>query len=96
MRAAARIPVGVSCLPCLGLVLALVACKAEAPVAPAAVPAPPPWVGADRDAHGCIGSAGYLWCAKEGACARPWELAKEKGFDLGPQGFERYCAGAAR
>jgi hypothetical protein len=49
-------------------------------------------VGGDRDAHGCIGSAGYLWCARENACARPWELAKTKGFDLKDDGFARYCA----
>ncbi len=32
-------------------------------------------VGADRDAHGCIGSAGYSWCEQIGSCERPWELA---------------------
>ena len=31
-------------------------------------------VGADRDAQGCIGSAGYQWCEKLQQCARPWEL----------------------
>ena len=30
-------------------------------------------VGADRDAHGCIGSAGYTWSEELGACIRPWE-----------------------
>jgi putative lipoprotein len=49
--------------------------------------------GADRDEHGCIRSAGYTWCAKEGKCARPWELAKEKGFPSTDEAFRAYCSG---
>lgn len=30
-------------------------------------------VGADRDEHGCIGSAGYVWSRVRQACVRPWE-----------------------
>lgn len=30
-------------------------------------------VGNDRDEHGCIGSAGYLWCGSLNKCIRPWE-----------------------
>jgi hypothetical protein len=30
-------------------------------------------VGGDRDVHGCIGSAGYLWCAAKQKCLRPFE-----------------------
>ncbi len=30
-------------------------------------------VGNDRDAHGCIGSAGYSWCEVKQKCLRPWE-----------------------
>lgn len=30
--------------------------------------------GADRDAHGCIGSAGYVWCEVLGNCVRLWEV----------------------
>lgn len=30
-------------------------------------------VGADRDAHGCIGSAGYVWSQTLEKCIRPWE-----------------------
>lgn len=30
-------------------------------------------VGADRDAHGCIGSAGYSWSSPLKKCIRPWE-----------------------
>ena len=48
-------------------------------------------VGADRDEHGCITSAGYLWCAKLHECVRPWELAKEKGLEPTPEAFENYC-----
>lgn len=60
-----------------------------------AVPTPPPMpvqrVGGDRDAHGCIGSAGYTWCARETACVRPWELAARKGLGQGAEAFSRYC-----
>lgn len=30
-------------------------------------------VGGDRDVHGCIGSAGYSWCAAKQKCLRVWE-----------------------
>jgi uncharacterized lipoprotein YbaY len=49
--------------------------------------------GADRDDHGCIGSAGYSWCAREAQCVRPWELAKEKGFASSEEAFRAFCAG---
>jgi len=49
--------------------------------------------GADRDDHGCIGSAGYSWCAREAKCVRPWELAKEKGFASTEEAFRAYCSG---
>ena len=48
-------------------------------------------VGADRDAHGCIPSAGYLWCELQQQCVRPWELTKVDD-DLTPeQNFEAQC-----
>lgn len=56
----------------------------------------PVLVGADRDAHGCIGSAGYSWCAREKACVRPWELTKEKGFENSAEGFGKYCSSTAQ
>ena len=34
---------------------------------------PAPIVGGDRDAHGCIGSAGYTWCEVKNKCLRTWE-----------------------
>jgi len=49
--------------------------------------------GSDRDEHGCIRSAGYSWCAIEGKCVRPWELAKEKGFASTEEAFRAYCSG---
>lgn len=30
-------------------------------------------LGGDRDEHGCIGSAGYSWCAAKQKCLRTWE-----------------------
>jgi uncharacterized lipoprotein YbaY len=56
-------------------------------------PPPASTPGADRDEHGCIGSAGYSWCAKEGKCVRPWELAKENGFPSTEEAFRAYCSG---
>jgi len=48
------------------------------PVEQAAQPAAPdqtapPLLGGDRDAHGCIGSAGYSWCEAKEKCLRVWE-----------------------
>jgi hypothetical protein len=34
-------------------------------------------VGSDKDKYGCIGSAGYQWCAKLEQCVRPWEVTKQ-------------------
>lgn len=52
-----------------------------------AIPAP----GSDADAHGCKASAGYRWCASTGSCVRPWELARERGFDNTPEALQRFC-----
>jgi len=30
-------------------------------------------IGGDKDAHGCIGSAGYTWCEVKNKCLRVWE-----------------------
>ncbi len=32
-----------------------------------------PLVGGDKDNYGCIGSAGYSWCAAKSKCLRTWE-----------------------
>lgn len=53
--------------------------------------AAPPVVGGDRDAHGCIGSAGYAWCERTQQCERPWELAKAQGFANSAPGYEQFC-----
>ena len=47
--------------------------------------------GADKDAHGCIGSAGFKWCAKTNKCERPWELAKEENFEKSAEAFDSFC-----
>ena len=71
-----------------------VAAPAASPsVSPAAVPVH--LVGADRDAHGCIGSAGYRWCARTARCERPWELAAAAAFANDAAAFAAYCDGAA-
>ncbi len=53
---------------------------------------PAAMLGSDRDGHGCIGSAGYSWCAREQRCARPWELAQARGFPVTDEAFRAYCA----
>ncbi len=53
----------------------------------------PRMVGADADEHGCIGSAGYRWCAKTGKCERPWELAGREKFENSEAAFRQYCSG---
>ncbi|MCT4617400.1 MAG: hypothetical protein N4A38_04280 [Candidatus Gracilibacteria bacterium] len=35
-------------------------------------------VGGDRDEHGCIGSAGYMWSEFKKECVRPWEQIAPK------------------
>ena len=69
----------------------LSACSGETSSEPGAQAQDASAVGSDRDAHGCITSAGYRWCAKENECKRPWELAEEKGLDATPEAFDDYC-----
>lgn len=47
--------------------------------------------GGDRDAHGCIASAGYSWCPRTQQCERPWELAEQHGFENTEKGYRQYC-----
>ncbi len=48
-------------------------------------------VGADKNEHRCIGSAGYKWCGTTKNCERPWELAKTKSFKNTPEAFKSFC-----
>lgn len=75
------------------LLLALAACAApqQPPVRGAAATAAPV-VGGDRDAHGCIGSAGYQWCERSQRCERPWELAQAQGLANTAEAIDAYCA----
>ncbi|WP_028499705.1 hypothetical protein [Microvirgula aerodenitrificans] len=50
-----------------------------------------PMPGSDRDSHGCIGSAGYAWCARTDRCERPWELARKQGLGADAAAFDRFC-----
>ena len=45
-----------------------------------------PIVGNDRDAHGCIPSAGYEWCEAAQSCIRPWEQNCTAGMNAGASG----------
>ncbi len=51
-------------------------------------------VGADRDEHGCIGSAGYTWSHALHQCVRLWEAGTR--FEAGQQSaFLIYSADSA-
>lgn len=78
-------------LPVL-LMLAVGGCAQPEP-APARDPTTAaPVVGGDRDAHGCIGSAGYQWCEHSQRCERPWELAQAQGLANTAEAINAYCA----
>jgi hypothetical protein len=65
--------------------------------ATAAVPAvQTPAPGSDRDPHGCIPSAGYVWCATTNQCERPWELANKHDFDNSEESFNKFCANPSK
>jgi hypothetical protein len=69
----------------------LIGCSDPGPDEPSTSEKHAPAVGSDRDAHGCIPSAGYRWCASTNQCERPWEIAKAKGFEPTAEAFEQYC-----
>jgi hypothetical protein len=69
----------------------LIGCSNSEPEKSAAADSDAATVGSDRDAHGCIPSAGYRWCATTNQCERLWELAKEKEFEPTAEAFEQYC-----
>ena len=83
-----------SVLACLWLAL-LASCASGGSVDGTAKPAETAAAGlpgADRDEHGCIGSAGYLWCAQLASCVRPWEVAEQEGIQNDAEHFENFCA----
>ncbi len=76
------------------LATALGACAGARATAPASPPKPP-MPGSDRDAHGCIPSAGYAWCARTQRCERPWELAREHDLENRAEAFDAFCSAQA-
>ncbi len=70
--------------------ITLAACSQESQETDQAMSMP----GSDVDAHGCRASAGYRWCEATQECERPWELAREKGFDETEEAFAEYCGEA--
>lgn len=45
----------------------------------------PPFLGNDKDEHGCIGSAGYSWSQSQQTCVKIWEYSAtddEKAYDF--------------
>ena len=49
------------------------------------------FVGANKDAKGCLTSGGYQYCSTTKRCERPWELAAHEGFENNEQAFESFC-----
>jgi hypothetical protein len=47
--------------------------KVEAPVVNNSIATTTPVIGGDKDEHGCLGPAGYSWCAVKNKCLRVWE-----------------------
>lgn len=43
--------------------------------------------GNDRDKHGCIGSAGYVWSAVKKDCVRLWEVGQRIDIDKESSAF---------
>ena len=68
----------------------LLGCQTQNKMPPSTTVAPA-IAGSDRDAHGCIGSAGYLWCTKLNQCVRPWELAPQPGINKSEDSFKSLC-----
>ncbi|VWC71562.1 putative lipoprotein [Burkholderia lata] len=80
----------------LACALALSACAAQSSApADASTQPPPAKPGSDRDAHGCIPSAGYSWCEATQQCEHPWELASQKGFANSAQAYNQFCRNGA-
>lgn len=64
------------------LILSLIACILLGALVIVFIPFAPsetaqPVVGADRDAHGCIASAGYTYSVVRAGCIRVWEAGTE-------------------
>lgn len=67
----------------LGVVGALLLKSHEIDLTPATVSVSPTdaLLGGDKDAHGCIPSAGYSWCEAKQKCLRAWEEKCETPSD---------------
>lgn len=50
-----------------------------------------PLPGSDRDAHGCIASAGFIWCTKENSCVKPWDYAAGVSIPNTLEAVNSYC-----
>jgi len=52
-------------------------------------------VGGDRDTHGCIPTAGYIWCDDLGKCIRSWEENCTSAQMVGSDRDEHGCISSA-
>ena len=63
------------------LLVSITACSGTAPEA----------IGGDRDEHGCLPAAGYLWCERSQTCERSWELADAAKIQHSEAEVKIYC-----
>ncbi|TXH02634.1 MAG: hypothetical protein E6R07_14690 [Nevskiaceae bacterium] len=70
----------------------LMSCSSPKQVSPSASAPPASMVGADRDAHDCIASAGYSWCEHTNRCERSWELSSQYNIPNTADGFNQFCS----
>lgn len=63
------------------LLVSITACSGTAPEA----------IGGDRDEHGCLPAAGYLWCERSQTCERSWELADAAKIKHSEAEVKTYC-----
>ncbi|MDX2320419.1 MAG: hypothetical protein QNK26_07450 [Moritella sp.] len=63
------------------LLLGMTACSATQPEP----------IGSDRDVHGCLPAAGYLWCERTQTCERSWELADAAKIEHDEAEVKAYC-----
>ena len=77
-------------VPAMLAVLLLAACQ-SAPI-PEERPDRVLGTGEQRDAHGCLRSAGYIWCPERQGCVRPWELKPQEDPEMtSREAFEKFC-----
>ncbi len=48
-------------------------------------------VDGEKEDHGCIGTAGFMWCERDGECVKPDDLAEKHGLEKTADAVKAYC-----